>query len=62
LSLGNSLSAWELALLPFNLKKGCGRIFVWRPEKESDRGRHVILPGRRSRALAFIMMTEDTLK
>lgn len=62
LSLGNSLSAWEKGLLGFQLEKGCGRIFVWRPEKENDRSRHAMLPSRRSRALAFIIMTGDTSK
>lgn len=45
-SLGNSQAVLSLGkgLFAFQLENGGGGIFVWRPGKESDRGRRVILP------------------
>lgn len=60
LSLGNSLSAWEKALLPFNRRKVMVEFLSGdQGKKKSDWGRHVILPSRRSQAPAFIMVTGD---
>lgn len=55
----HSETASELGKRPYCLSTG-KRWVVWRPEKKSDRGRHAILPSRRSQAPAFIMMTGDT--
>lgn len=54
LSLGNSLSAWEKALLPFDSREVVVD-FLFRDQEERMTGRHVILPSRSSRAPAFII-------